>query len=174
MFLPATNTLIHNVSASLTQPENAVAYTPGTTVTDMLGHSLVFATGFNPGKKYVIEQATCTIKSNQEVKPDLELWLFSSDVTLPADGRYFGPTETELKSLVEIIRLPAADFRVIAANLNGAEHSPSCPEHVECTARAGFIVRDTPTLYGILVVKNAYVPVSAETFQFDLRVVVKA
>jgi hypothetical protein len=43
--------------------------------------------------------------------------------------------------------------------------------NIACIAANIGIAADAPTLFGVLVVRNAYVPVSAERFQVTLQVV---
>src|SRR5215467_681669 len=161
--------IVTQAVASITRPANTTTYTPGDVITDDSNSRLVFSLlnryGTDAMDGYEIKSAVCVSNANQVTDPDLELWLFVSDPRdLAADNAAFAPTDAELESLAGIVKFPVASFVVgnAGSGISG---------NVACIATNIGIAADAPTLFGVLVVRNAYVPVSAEKFQVTLQVV---
>lgn len=115
----------------------------------------------------VINEALCIDEANQTTKPDLELWLFDAAPTAENDAAAFAPSAAEIETLVTVIAFPVASFKVgnaasgASGNVMCDQQSLGIPVNTKGQANA---------LYGIVVVRNAYVPVSAEKFTFKLKV----
>src|SRR5881409_1389682 len=146
------------VSQSLVRPANTTAYTAGDVWTNGSNARMVF-TGLNRNTGYgaEIKHALAIDDAAQATKVDLELWLFSADITdLDADNAAWTPTDAQLATLIGIIAFPVANFKPGDATA-GAGGNAAC-----IAANVGIAIKHD-TLYGVLVVRNAYTPVSAET-----------
>lgn len=152
------------LSASLTRPANATAYTAGDAVTDNTPAVLVFANASrDAGRTGSIDTLVITGSANVATKPDLELWLFDTAPAAVADNAAFAPTDAEALRCVGVIPIPVADWKV---GLSGADAAGNV---VQTIRNIGLIYRTlTTALYGQLVIRNAYVPVSGEVFTVNL------
>ena len=97
----------------------------------------------------------CTVISSvaPATLPSLELWLFSSAPADQADNAALAVTDTELLSLIGIYPL-ANTFVGYASN-----------NHVQQSAVRPYGFEAVETIYGFLVVRNAYVPVASELYK---------
>lgn len=156
----------HTTSTSVTRPANTTAYTAGDVVGD--GSVLTFAhAAARPGEPGVIQQAIITSSAYVATAPDLELWLFDTTVTADADNAAFTPTDAELSTLVGIIDFATANWAIgdATAGVGG--------NHVCVAANLGIPFNPAigaGDLFGVLVVRNAYVPISAEVFNVRLQI----
>lgn len=157
------------VSSSFTRPANATQFTAG----DVVG---------NTGTAAVMTFADCaqavggsgTIVSgllldgaNPATKLDAELWLFSVAPTAVADNAAFAPSDAELASLVGIVPFPVADWFVGKADV-GADGNAVC---LGSKGVFPFACASGDTdLYGVLVARNTYTPVSGGVFTVKLAI----
>lgn len=156
----------HLTSVSFARPANTTTYAAGDVVCNAA--TLIFPAGARNGSA-IIQSATITSSNNATTKPDLELWLFDTAIAAVADNAAFAPSDAEMLTLIDVIKFPVADFLV---GLSGAVTDGN----VMCSARnLGIPINPSPlamsnsAIYGQLVVRNAYVPISAEAFQVRLR-----
>src|SRR4051812_26805072 len=103
------------VSATLARPANTTAYTAGDVFNDGAtpGARFVFSglPGFS-GEGYEIHSALLIDDADQATKPDLELWLFDTDITdLDTDNATWTPTDAQLKTAVGVIQFATANFK---------------------------------------------------------------
>ena len=157
--------------ASLIRPSNVTAYATGGTVSAVTTNAhLTFASAAQkaPGLMGgVIVGARIVSNANVATKPDLELWLFRTDIAAVADQTQFAPTDAEANTIIGVIPFPVASWR----QASGSGVNSMCewaPPTLGLPFRLGTPV--TPSIFGQLVIRNAYVPVSAETFQVELMV----
>lgn len=158
----------HTTGVSVTRPANATTYTAG----DVIG-TAVTATLTIPNASFgefdagIIQQAIISSSAYVAAVPDLELWLFDSVVTDIADNAAFTPTDAELATLVGIVQFESANWKV--ANATAGANGNMC-----CVAGNVSVPFNTKKgvsqLFGVLVVRNAYVPVSAEVFTLRLQI----
>lgn len=155
------------ITASVTRPADTAQYAIGDVVTDGSASRLVFSGVPGVlGSGALIESALCVDSAyHATVRPDFELWLFDTDITdLDADNAAWTPTDTQMESLVGIISFPVASFKAGDAT-SGAGGNCACPVNnvaVHTTANV---------LYGVLVLRNTYTPVSGEKFTVVLNVI---
>jgi hypothetical protein len=94
--------------------------------------------------------------------PSLELWLFSAAPAAQADNAPFAVTDAEvLSSFLGVI--PLAYTHVGLASGNHVQRSDPTAVQFEVAATKSDI-------YGCLVVRNTYTPISAEQFKVILSV----
>lgn len=148
------------LSGLITRPADTTTYTAG----DVVGAAALSFGPTGPSKGQGGELRTGALISSQNAttKPDLELWLFSANVaSVTADNAAFAPTDAELATLIGVVPFPVASWKV--GNTGSAAAGNSA-----CVATGINIPLGVDTVYAVVVVKNAYVPVSTETFTINL------
>ena|SRR5690606_10143993 len=151
---------------SIIRPGNTTAYAAGDVISEVTTNDhYTFASGKAGQLRGKIEMARMMVLANQGTKPDLELWLFAEDIAEVADNSAFAPDDTEILTLIDVIPFPAADW-LVGLSGSGADGN------IVQTARDLNIKlpQTNGSLYGQLVVRNAYTPISGE--QFDCHLIV--
>lgn len=157
-----------SISASVTRPADTTQYAAGDVVTSSPAAVLTFsgAGRVNGGSGIVID-ALLIDSANQTTKPNLELWLFSQAPAIDDDNAAFTPTDAELANLVGIVQFTTGFVGDATAGAGGNCVLPSertyLPVFYECAAAV-------TALYGVLVARNTYTPVSGEVFSVKLKV----
>jgi hypothetical protein len=139
---------VRKATSSITRPANTTTYAAGEVVSNADGdrHTFTGLPAFT-GQGYLIEAGLVVHSVVQTTPPDLELWLFSADVAAVADNAAFAPTDAEILTLIGIITFATASFKKGTVNM-------ACVQNNLGISAVG------DTLYGVLVVRNAYVPPS--------------
>lgn len=157
------------LSDTITRPNNTTAYAAGDVISEVTTNDhftftqSAYGKGYGGTLKGSIDFARMMIQSNQSTKPDLELWLFSQDIAEVADNGAFAPTDAEILTLIDVIPFATADWYV---GLSGAGASGNI---VLTANNLGIIVPSTAgSIYGQLVVRNAYTPIASEVFTAEL------
>jgi len=160
--------------ATLTRPANTTTYTAGDVVSNdaATGVALVFAgvvRGTNGNGSVAL--ATLVDSANQTLKGDFELWLFNTAPVAVNDNLPLAITDIALGALVTVIKFPVAG--ALVSNLGvGADGNVTyfgvpasgAPDAVIFTKKTS---RD---LFGVVVVRNAYVPIASSTLRFTLSI----
>jgi hypothetical protein len=159
------------ITASFTRPADTNAYTAGDVVNNSTSAPLVITfpsavKGNNEG--VTIMGVTLIDEANQATKPDLQLWLFDTAPVAVNDNAAFAPSAAEMEALVGIVALPVGSF-VVGNSAAGASGNCACDAQALFLAVNGKLTDQA--LYGVLVVRNAYTPVSAEKFVIRLKLV---
>ena len=154
------------VAAATTRPGDTTTYAAGEVFDAATGAGLVFTDVVRkPGDKGTIVGLSVLDSANQTLKPSLELWLFNAVIGYDNDNAAFTPTDAELATLVAIIPLVNAYVGDATSGAGGnAVYTPGStliPFETATTSR---------NLYGVIVVRNAYVPVASEILTVNLRV----
>lgn len=159
------------VQTTYTRPANTTTYTANAvlcnstsagTILTFSGMALANA-GF--GKIY---SAILREGANQTLKLESELWLFRSSITMQNDNVAFAPSAANLDDCIGVIAFSAGASKTgtVTAGASGNNlYAGLLPDSQPLAYTTG--ASDT-NLYGVLVVRNAYVPVSAETFSVTL------
>jgi hypothetical protein len=158
------------IAANVTRPNDTTAYTAGDVLCDSTSAPTILTfTGATKeqGGTGTIVGATCIDSAAQATKPDLELWLFDTAITMDNDNAAFTPTDAELRTLVGVISFPVASFKVGDAT-SGADGNCVCD--VQTLGVQVNTVVGSNALYGVLVVRNAYTPVANERFDVRLKI----
>lgn len=156
------------IAANFTRPSDTTAYTAGDVVSDSTSAPTVITFPRATSDSIsTIQQAIIVTSASVATKPDLELWLFDTTVTPDNDNAVFTPTDAELRTLIGVIAFPTGSFKVGDATA-GVGGNAICDVQT-----LNIQVNSTPavnSIYGVLVVRNAYVPVSAERFDIRLKI----
>lgn len=162
--------LYRTVQASFTRPADTNQYSAGDVVCDSTSAPTILtftgATKDGLAGSSIIQSATITSSANQTTLPDLQLWLFDTAPAAVNDNAAFAPSDSELNKLIAIISFPQAQF-VVANSASGASGN------VVCNAQGLWLPFNTTaasngSIFSQLVVRNAYTPVSGESFQIRL------
>lgn len=157
------------LSDSITRPANTTDYAAGdviSAVTTNDYYTFVYDSTGKVGRlKGHIQMARMMVNANQTTKPDIELWLFDTAIAEVADNGAFAPTDAEILTLIDIIPFGVDDWTV---GLAGAGASGNI---VQTKKDLNIIVPETnaaKSIYGQLVVRNAYTPIASEQFDCHL------
>ena len=148
-------------ATSITRAANTTTYDVNdvmndTTATTMLQFTVARANdlkGWIVGGKAVSNAAQATL-------PNIDLLLFSSDFAIAADNAAFAPTYAQMQTYIGKVRFQTWVNRGVRCESDGSVESA-----FQFTPASG-----TQIIYGVLVMQNAYIPISAETLQFFLDV----
>lgn len=158
------------VSGTFTRPNDANAYTAGDAVTDSTAAptAITFAScAAANGGKGTIYSVSCLDSANQATKAQLELWLFEGAAAPGADNdnAVFTPTDAELANLVGIFEFGSWYVGDATAGAGG-----NCIAQTLNQNRGFTCGGATTSLFGLVVVRNAYTPVAQEIFTFRLYI----
>ena len=150
-------------SDSYTRPDNVTQYAAGDQVADDVPSVLEFAVSRVAGGTGVIIHASCTDSANVAVKPSLRLYLFDTEPTIVADNVAWTPTDADLINIVGYVEFTAWEvgLATVGAGGNCVSLAPDLQIPFDCT---------NGVIYGLLVVRNAYIPVTGEMFTIKLGV----
>ncbi len=156
------------VNASFTRPADVTAYAAGDAVTNSTSAPTVITftncAAANAGSGIIIG-ATLIDSASQATKGIFELWLFDTTITPDNDNAVFTPTDAELATLVGVI--PFDISYVGDATLGAGGNAVYTASILNLPFVTGAGSRD---LFGVIVARNAYTPVSAEVFTARLNI----
>ena len=154
-------------SASKTRPNDTNTYAAGDVINESTSAPTVSTfteVVRQPGGSGVI--AKVFIDDSAAVaalKLSCELWLFSATVTADNDNAVFTPTDAETQTCVAIIPISTAYVGDATAGAGGNVVLSSGIVNTPFRCASG-----STSLYGVLVARNAYVPVAQEVFNMRL------
>ncbi len=158
----------HTTGTSITRPANTTTYTAGDVVGSDPGAVMTFSNAsFGEFDSGIIQQAIVTSSAYVATGPALELWLFDTTVTADTDNAVFTPTDAEMATLVGIISFASADWKSGTATAGAGGNMACVADNVSIPFNTK---KGTSDLFGVLVARNAYVPVSGEIFTVRLQV----
>lgn len=150
--------------AAVIRPSNATPYTAGDVIGTAVTAVLEFAdVARSAGGSGMIMTALAIDSANKATQPSIELWLFTAPLAVVVDNAPFIPTDAEMLTLVGIITLSSA--KVGNAGVDGAGNLAILSDVVATPFQCA---GGNTSLYGYLVVRNAYTPVADETFTVKL------
>jgi len=160
---------IATAAAAKTRPSDTTAYAVG----DVINESTSAGTGWvfadvvrTPGGTGTIKRVYINDSAYVATNLSAELFLFSAVIGVDNDNATFTPTDAEMETLLAVIPVSTARPGDITAGATGNSLIESAAVDIPFKCAAG-----VSTLYGVLVAKNAYVPVSAEIF--TIRVIIQ-
>jgi len=158
------------ITASYTRPADTTAYAAGDVLADSTSAATILTfSGVSRanGLGYLIDGVTLVYSTAPATKADLELWLFDTSITIQNDNAAWNPTDSDLeKSLGYVSLLGSGAIVAAPSGSNG-----NMIQHVEAKVKSRASASSSTNLYGIVVVRNAYTPSSAEKFTFRLHVI---
>lgn len=165
----------HTTKASFTRPADTTAYTANdvmsdsTTVPTILTFNRASMEGDGAsGGGGIIQEAIMTSSAGQATKPDLELWLFDTAPAAENDNAACSLSDAEVLACVGIIPFPVANWKQANATA-GAGGNAACDAQ-NIGLPFNLIGTNNAALFGMLIVRNAYTPVSGESFQIRLKI----
>lgn len=164
----------HQTWADFTRPADTTAYAAGDVIADSTSAATTITfpgCAGNADETGRIVSALLMDGANQATKLNADLFLFH---TAPAsygnDNGAFTPTDAEMNNLVGAISLDGTT----AANLKEGDATSGAGGNVLIQQTGLSIpfrcVAGSTKLYGVLVARNVYTPVSGETFRIKLGV----
>jgi len=154
------------IRASLTRPANTTAYAAGDVLAAADDSHLTFEEAFKVKKlSGSISTARCHSSANVATKADLELWLFHTDITEVGDNEAFAPSDAAMLTLIGVIDFATANWRIGTVTSGGGGNAVCEVKNIGLALRGA-----GTTMYGVLVHRGSYSPVSGEIFTVDLIV----
>ncbi len=151
------------VTANFSRPNDTTTYAAGDTVSDSTSAPTAFtASGFarNSGGSGRITSLTVIDEAAPALKANLELWIFSAAYTNNNDNTAWNPSLANARNLIAIVPL-GGNPTVGGATAVSIYNAQGLDIPYVCAATA---------LWWALVVRNAYIPVAVERFNFAFGV----
>lgn len=152
--------MLQLAEANVTRPADTTQYAAGDVVGPTVGNAIEFGLGNNA--KGIVRSAVLIDSASEATKPDIDLFLFDTEPTVAADNAAFAPTDAQMERCVGVIAFAGTNFRG-GSNSNGVIIATAFGE-------LPYQANDLK-LYGVLVARNTYTPVSAEKFTVRIGVV---
>jgi len=159
-----------NINATVTRLANTTTYAAGEVVSDhetpASATIITFtnAARINAGSGIILGAALID-GANATLKGVFELWLFDTTIAKQGDNAAFVPTDAELATLIGVIPFNTSYVAKADAGVDGSVVFPVTGLSIPFVCGAA-----SRNLFGLLVVRNAYVPISAEVFTVRLRI----
>lgn len=153
-------------SVSKTRPADTTAYAAGDVINESTSAGTVwtFADAARMlGGSGIINKVEIVDYAYVATTLQCELWLFNTTVGADFDNAVFTPTDAELLTRVAVIPISTAYVGDATAGTGG---NVSLTSGVVNQSFKCAIADDS--LYGVLVARNAYVPISGEIFNIQL------
>lgn len=157
------------ISTNFTRPADTNAYAAGDAVTNSTSAPSILTfdavARANAGSG-VIVGAVLIDSANQATKGQFELWLYDTSFSADNDNAAFTPSDGETETLIGVIEfnIPKVGDATSGAGGNCVYPVPNLSIPYTCGG-------SSDDIFGLLVVRNAYTPVSAEKFTVRLFVV---
>lgn len=158
------------ITATYTRPADVLVYAAG----DVLADSTTAATILTfpgvaraNGLGFLIDGVTLSYSTAPAVKPDLELWLFDTTITMQNDNVAWNPTDADVEKCLGVIKFLGAAVNAGATSGGNGNGVNSVPADIKARAAAA----GTTNIFGVVVVRNVYTPASAEKFSFRLHTI---
>ncbi len=152
--------------STITRPADTTTYAAGDAMTDSTSAPTVATITNavrNKGWSGIILNATLIDSASPTLAGEFEVWLFDTTFTADNDNAAFTPTDAECLTVVAIVPFSSALSYVGTASGNRVYQSDPINRGFVCAS-------DSTTLYWALIARNAYVPISAETFSLRLTI----
>lgn len=159
----------HLAMASFTRPANTIAYAAGQVINNSTSAGVVLTipkVGCSDGFGSILQSIMITSSANQSTKLAAELHLFDTAPAAQNDAAAWAPSNAEILRCLGYIVIPAAGWVVMNA---GSGASGNCSQFItnQCIT-VNPLLAAQGALYGVLVARNAYTPISGEVFQIRL------
>ena len=164
LFLKRLQPEFRLVTAAYTRPANTTTYAAGDVLADATSGAVILTLpnmARAAGGGGIVIGATLIDSSVQSLKPDIDLHLFDTSITMQNDNEAWAASDADRLREIGVLSFRGGDFK--AGTLNGSIQA--WPLGVPYVCASG-----STTLYGVAVVRNAYIPTSAEVFTFNLLI----
>lgn len=152
-----------SITAAYTRPADTTAYTAGDALSDSTSAptNLTFTSAFriSDGTAFLIS-ASAVRSVTAGTQPDLELWLFHTAPAATNDNAAWAPSDAELLNVVAVVEFSPSSWKVGSGN--SWAHGALRPDKPLLKGVA------SANLVGVVVVRNAYTPSSAEVLTIRL------
>lgn len=155
------------IQASFTRPNDTTTYGGGDVVSNSTSAPAVITfsgAARASGGSGVLLGASVVDSANQTLAGVFELWVFHTAPTPTNDNAAITFTDAELLNLVAIVPINTNYVGLATAGAGGNRVYDS--DRVD----KSFVCVGSANLFGVLVVRNAYVPVAQEIFSINLYV----
>ncbi len=158
------------LAGTLTRPANTTAYAAGQVIGDptaAVGYIAIPNAGVDAQNFSIIQHMELIDSANVSPKADLEAWIFSAPPTNQADQAAFNPSNADMANLISVVAFPLTGYNV------GGPGAGAAGNAVNVQKNLGIPFNSSPSsnqqqvpqaIYIVLVVRNAYAPVSGEQF----------
>lgn len=157
------------VETTITRPSDTNTYAANDVICNSTSaptiQTITGCARYNLGSGTIID-AVLIDGGNETLKLDADFFLFDTTVTMDNDNAAFTPTDTEMGTYVGVIQFVGGTARSGTAGTGGNCVYPNAL----ASQPIAFTCVTTTTLYGILVARNAYVPISGETFKIRMKI----
>lgn len=156
------------VEDSFSRPANTTQYAAGDQVSDSATAPtpLEFSNAAQlPGGAGVILSAICISSANQATKPNLRLYVFDAEPTPSNDNAAWAPADSDVLNLVAVVEFTSWHVGKSDAGADG--NAVSIVSDISSPFRTQ---PSSKSLYGLLVERGTYTPVSAESFTVRLGI----
>lgn len=160
------------VSDSITRPANTTQYAAADVISEVTTNDyFTFADVARPGiLSGTIKRAILHSSANQATKLDGELWLFRESIGEKADNAAFAPSDAEMLTFIGKIDFATASW-VAGTVTSGAGGNAYCETSPDLEFSTGSLnATKQPVIYGQLVARNTYTPISGEVFTCELLI----
>lgn len=151
----------------ITRPANTTQYAAGDVISNAIDNRhFIFRDCLRPGVLTgSLDALVVACGGNETTKPELELWLFKKEIAKVADNSAFAPTDAELRFFMGKIDIPSLDWDEGVSGTGG--NSTQTIRRIQLPVDLNIPGEPNPgnDIYGQLVVRNAYTPVSGEFFR---------
>ena len=154
--------------ATYTRPANTTQYAANDAVSDSASApaALEFADAAQVQHGAgVILSAICVSSANQATKPNFRLYIFDDEPTPTNDNAAWAPTDADFMNLVAVIAFTAWEVGTVTAGAGG--NTVSIVSDISAPFRTS---PGSRSLWGLVVERSTYTPVSAEMFTFRLGI----
>lgn len=149
---------------TFTRPANTTAYTAGDVISD--DGTTAKCMEFAVGRTGRVESVIVGMEETDTL--DMELWLFDAEPTNFADNAVLALVTGDVPKVVGRFTLPNAVKTTVGTNVN--IYMPVGPILADMVARLTPFVSANGKLYGLLVTRSAYTPLSAAKVHVKLGV----
>lgn len=156
------------ITASFSRPGNGTTYAADEVVTDAGPTIITFEDIVREGpQSALIVGATLVCSQNPALKGDFRLFLFDTAVAMEADNAAWDPSDAEMATCLGYVDFGDEPESGGASGGTGNVIYQALGLNIPIVAPSDGVF----DIYGILVVRNAYVPASGETFTIRLHVI---
>lgn len=147
------------------RPNDTTQYSAGDQIADsataLLASPIIFkGMAAANGGGGIIQSALFIDSVAAATKPDLELYLFTSQVAAVGDNAAWNPTDLEMLNCIGVIAFATGSFKTCGANGIIPATNPTLAYNCG---------ESSTVLIGQLVARNAYTPTALERFDFKLQ-----